>query len=80
MLFNQDLVDELNVLARYDLTTLAGIKVHHDAAPEVITATERLFAKGLVDHKDGGYLTHLGIEAAEKVQAVLMILCPESAK
>lgn len=78
MLFNQDLVDELNVLARYNLTTLAGIKVHHDASPEVISATARLFEKGLVDHKDGGYLTHLGIGVAEKVQSALMILCPES--
>jgi uncharacterized protein (TIGR02647 family) len=78
MLYNQDLVDELNVLARYNLASLQeGIKVHKDAAPEVIAATGRLFKKGLVDHQDGGYLTHLGVEVAEKVQSILTILCTE---
>ncbi|MEI6744890.1 MAG: TIGR02647 family protein [Methylococcaceae bacterium] len=75
MLYTQALVDELNVLARYNLTsTQEGIKVHKDADSAVIEATARLFHKGLVDHEDGGYLTHLGLEAAEKVQAVLTIL------
>lgn len=75
MLYNQALLDELNVLARYNLnTTSEGIKVHKDASPEVIAATQRLFDKGLVDHADGGYLTHLGLEVAEKSQAVLTTL------
>ena len=79
MLYNQDLLHELNVLARYNLESLQeGIKVHKDASPEVIAATARLFEKGLVDHRDGGYLTHLGIEVAEKVQSVLTILCTET--
>ena len=78
MLYNQDLVEELNVLARYNLeSTQEGIKIHHDAAPEVVAAARRLFDKGLVDHQDGGYLTHLGLEVAEKVQAILTILCTE---
>lgn len=79
MLYNQDLLNELNVLARYNLESLQeGIKVHKDAAPEIVAATARLFEKGLVDHQDGGYLTHLGIEAAEKAQSVLTILCTET--
>ena len=79
MLYNQNLLNELNVLARYNLESLQeGIKVHKDASPEVVAATARLFQKGLVDHKDGGYLTHLGIEVAEKVQSVLTILCTET--
>jgi uncharacterized protein (TIGR02647 family) len=78
MLYNQDLVDELNVLARYNLASLQeGIKVHKDAAPEMVAAAERLFNKGLVDHHDGGYLTHLGVEVTEKVQSILTILCTE---
>ncbi len=78
MLYNQDLLEELNVLSRYNLTSLQeGIKIHHDAAPEVVAAARRLFEKGLVDHQDGGYLTHLGVEVAEKVQSVLTILCTE---
>ncbi len=79
MLYNQELVDELNVLARYNLASLQeGIKIHKDAAPEVISAAARLFEKGLIDHQDGGYLTHLGVEVAEKVQSVLTILCTET--
>ena len=78
MLYNQELVDELNVLARYNLASLQeGIKIHKDAAPEVVAAAARLFQKGLIDHQDGGYLTHLGIEVAEKVQSVLTILCTD---
>ncbi|MGB4497545.1 MAG: TIGR02647 family protein [Methylococcaceae bacterium] len=78
MLYNQELVDELNVLARYNLASLQeGIKIHKDAAPEVVEAAARLFQKGLIDHQDGGYLTHLGIEVAEKVQSVLTILCTD---
>ena len=79
MLYNQDLLNELNVLARYHLESLQeGIKVHKDAAPEVVSATARLFHKCLVDHEDGGYLTHLGVEVAEKVQSILTILCTEN--
>ncbi len=75
MLYDQELLEELNVLARYNLSsTSEGIKVHKNASPEVIAATARLYQKGLIDHEDGGYLTHLGIEVAEKAQAVLMVL------
>ena len=78
MLFKQDVVDELNILARYNLTSLQeGIKVHHDASPQVIAASARLFHKGLVTQEDGGYLTHLGIEVAQKVQSVLTTLSAE---
>lgn len=75
MLYTQELLEELNVLARYNLeSTQGGIKIHKDAMPEVIAAAQRLFDKGLIDHKDGGYLTSLGLEVAEKVQSVLIIL------
>ncbi|MGR8941079.1 MAG: TIGR02647 family protein [Gammaproteobacteria bacterium] len=75
MLYTQDLVDELNVLVRYNLTTTQeGIKVHKTADPDVIEATQRLFHKGLVTQEDGGYLTALGRESAEHAQALLDIL------
>jgi uncharacterized protein (TIGR02647 family) len=77
MPYTQDLVDELNILVRYNLsTTQEGIKVHKTAAPEIIAATQRLHEKGLLSHKDGGYLTNLGREAAEQAQAVLDLLNP----
>jgi len=75
MPYTQDIVDELNILARYNLsTTQEGIKVHKTATPETIAATHRLFEKGLISQEDGGYLTNLGIETAKQAQAVLDIL------
>jgi len=77
MPYTQDIVEEINILVRYNLsTTLEGIKVHKTAAPEIIAATRRLFDKGLVTLEDGGYLTDLGREAAEQAQAVLNLLTP----
>ncbi len=77
MPFTPDIVDELNILVRYNLnTTLEGIKVHKTAAPAIIAATLRLHEKGLISQKDGGYLTNLGREAAEQAQAVLDLLNP----
>jgi uncharacterized protein (TIGR02647 family) len=77
MPYTQEIVDELNVLVRYNLTTtLEGLKVHKTADPDIIAATKRLYGKGLVSQEDGGYLTNLGREAAEQAQAVLNILKP----
>jgi len=77
MPYTQDVVDEINILVRYNLsTTQEGIKVHKTAAPELIEATKRLYDKGLVTQEDGGYLTNLGHEAAEQAQMVLNLLNP----
>ena len=70
-----ELVAELNFLAHYDLGTMQeGIKVHKDAAPEVISSAQRLHDKKLVTQADGGYLTALGREVAEQLQSMLTIL------
>ena len=75
MPYNKSLVDELNILIRYNLnTTLEGIKVHKTATTDNIAATKRLFDKGLITHEDGGYLTNLGHDAAEQAQTVLNLL------
>jgi uncharacterized protein (TIGR02647 family) len=77
MPYTQDVVDEINILVRYNLsTTQEGIKVHKTAAPELIAATKRLYDKGLITQEDGGYLTSLGHEAAEQAQMVLNLLNP----
>jgi len=77
MPYTQDIVEELNILVRYNLTTTQeGLKVHKIASPEVIAATKRLHDKGLITQEDGGYLTHLGLEAAERAQAMMDILKP----
>jgi len=75
MTIKQNLVDEIEILLRYNLdTTLEGIKVHHSARDGLVDAVKRLHEKGLVDSVDGGYLTDLGHEAAEHTQAALRIL------
>lgn len=75
MALSPELQEEINLLCQFDLnTTLAGLKVHSKASPAAIAAAERLFAKGLVDHVDGGYLTALGREVAEHLQAAKRIL------
>ena len=75
MTFTPDLVAELEILARYDLSTIGeGIKVHKTAEPSVIAATKRLFDKGLISLSDGGYLTNLGMSVAEHVQALITIM------
>nr|WP_291933849.1 TIGR02647 family protein [Accumulibacter sp.] len=83
MPFTPDLVDELNTLVHFDLaSTQQGIKIHKTAAPAIIAATQRLHSKGLLTQIDGGYLTSLGRDAAEHVQAALTILTslPASSK
>lgn len=79
MPYTPDLVHELNTLIRFDLeTSQQGIKVHKNADPNVIAATQRLHDKGLLTLADGGYLTGLGRDAAEHAQAILTILTSSS--
>jgi uncharacterized protein (TIGR02647 family) len=73
--YTSDLVDELNTLVRYDLSSNQhGVKVHKTADAAVIAATSRLYRKGLLTLPDGGYLTSLGRNAAEHAQAALALL------
>ncbi len=75
MALTVELVEEIKILAHYNLASLQeGIKVHGSAEPEAVAAAKSLFEKGLVSQEDGGYLTDLGVEAAEHVQAMLTIL------
>lgn len=75
MSFTPELVAELELLALFNLgNTQEGLKVHHVAAPHAIAAAKRLHAKGLVTQEDGGYLTSLGLDAAEHAQTLLTIL------
>ena len=75
MPYSPDLAHELNALIRFDLDTgQQGIKVHKTADAEVISAVQRLYAKGLLTQADGGYLTSLGREAAGHAQAMFGLL------
>ncbi len=76
-MFTPEMLDELNVLRLYNLESMQeGIKIHSTAAPAMVAAAERLFNKGMVDQKDGGYLTPRGQEAAEHAKAILGLLLP----
>ena len=66
---------ELDVLMLFDLSnSQEGIKIHKTAAPALIEAGHSLFNKGLITQTDGGYLTHLGHEAAEHAQSLFTML------
>lgn len=66
---------ELNALMLYgSATSQSGIKIHKNAEPEVISAAQRLFEAGFITQADGGYLTSLGIEAAEHAQSLCTML------
>ncbi len=75
MRLSEEQHQEVNVLIQFNLSSLQeGIKVHSGADPEMIAATRRLFEKGLVTQEDGGYLTSLGLTAAEHAQSLKTIL------
>ncbi|MCL1477634.1 TIGR02647 family protein [Marinobacter sp. M3C] len=76
MSFSANHLAELNLLTQFHSSSAQeGIKVHrNEAAPELVSAAERLFSKGLITRDDGGYLTTLGSEAIEQAQMLLAIL------
>lgn len=75
MSYSVDLIEELSVLVMFNLSNhQEGLKIHHTAEPVIIEAAQRLHQKGLTSLPDGGYLTSLGIQAAEHAQASLKIL------
>ncbi|MDR6982946.1 uncharacterized protein (TIGR02647 family) [Rheinheimera pacifica] len=66
---------EIRVLTLFNLdSAMEGIKVHKSADTDTLAAIKRLYDKGLVTQKDGGYLTDLGIHCAEHLQTALRIL------
>jgi uncharacterized protein (TIGR02647 family) len=75
MLLTDELAAEIKFLSLFNLAShQEGVKVHGNADPELIAAAKRLFDKGIVSQLDGGYLTDLGVEAAELAQKMLTIL------
>ena len=77
MRLSDEFIEELELLNLYELDdSFAGIKIHHEAAPARISAARRLFEKKMTTLIDGGFLTPLGIEAAEHVQTLVTMLQP----
>lgn len=72
-------LEEINLLLQFPVaTSSSGIKVHSTSRPEVITACQGLFDKGLVNQPDGGYLTDAGIEALGHAQALAGLLAEKN--
>ena len=75
MTIKQSLIDEIEVLLRFNLdTTQEGIKVHNTARQGLIDAAQHLFDKGFISRADGGYLTDLGHETAEHLRLALDLI------
>ena len=75
MSLTPELLDELELLNLFDLSSnQGGLKIHQDAKVNNITAAQRLFEKGIISQKDGGYLTDRGVETAEHVQILVKML------
>ena len=75
MQISDELVAEIRFLSLFNLAShQEGVKVHRNANPELIEAAKRLFYKGITTQPDGGYISDLGVEAAEHAQRVLTIL------
>ncbi len=77
MHLSQEFLEELELLNLFNLDShQGGLKIHHDADPARIRSARRLFAKHIITLEDGGYLTPLGIQAAEHTQALITMLQP----
>lgn len=75
MTFTSDMVAELTLLLKFpNKSLMQGIKIHHDAEPEVVAAAQRLCDKGIVTQPDGGYLTDLGHDLFEHAQVLQLAL------
>jgi uncharacterized protein (TIGR02647 family) len=75
MTYTSEMVAELNLILKFpNKSLLQGIKIHHDADPELVEAAKRLHDKGIVTLPDGGYLTDLGHDLFEHAQVVQLAL------
>lgn len=75
MPYTPERVAELHLLSHFNLANhQEGLKLHSDADPQLLAAASRLHTQGLLTQVDGGYLTSLGLDAAEHAQALLTIL------
>ncbi len=66
---------ELEVLMLFkSLSGLEGVKIHKTAEAPVISAAQHLYENGFITQVDGGYLTPLGIQAAEHAHTLFTLL------
>ena len=56
------------------LSGLEGVKIHKTADASMITAAQHLYEGGFITQVDGGYLTPLGVQAAEHAHSLFTML------
>jgi uncharacterized protein (TIGR02647 family) len=79
VILDKDFSADVELLNLFELdSSQAGLKIHQDAAPSRKASAQRLFELKLTTQVDGGYLTPLGVNAAEHAQALVRILLAES--
>ncbi len=76
MLFDNALIEEINLLIKFPDSSMEGLKVRHTADKWMVDTVKRLFDKGLTTQDDGGYLTDLGKEALETATLLLGLMSP----
>jgi uncharacterized protein (TIGR02647 family) len=77
VVLNEQFTADVELLNLFELdSSQTGLKIHQVASPERIASARRLFESSLTTQVDGGYLTPLGIKAAEHAQALVRILKP----
>lgn len=75
MELDEEFTADVELLNLFELdSSQIGLKIHHEASPERIASAKRLFESRLTTQVDGGYLTPLGVQAAEHAQALVRIL------
>ena len=75
MNLNTEFFEELDLLNLFNLRNeQEGLKIHHEATPGRIAAAQRLYQKNMITLEDGGFLTPLGMEAAELAQSLVAML------
>lgn len=77
MSLSQEILEEINLLLKFPTDSLmTGIKIHHDAAPSMLEAAQRLYDKGFTSMHDGGYLTDAGVELQHHINIIDSALRP----
>lgn len=75
MKLSTEFIAEFELLNLFELISgQQGLKLHHDASDDRLDAGKRLYEKKLITQVDGGYLTPLGVQAAEHAQSLVTIL------
>ena len=75
MSYSPQNIAELDVLMLFSsLSGLEGVKIHKTAEASMIAAAQHLYQGGFITQVDGGYLTPLGVQAAEHAHSQFTML------